>query len=112
MAGLRPTVCDSAEAYLFERTGKAAKTHWGLRSEFSRLARSEQRIDREYLTFLAEAYEYKSIADCGVGSTLPATTAEDARSAIDSAGGSSTALPRFPLLKPAPSESVAGYNFE
>jgi uncharacterized protein (UPF0332 family) len=61
------------------------KTHRGLRSEFSRLARSEPRIGREYLTFLAEAYEHKSIADYGVGSTSAPITAEDASSAIDTA---------------------------
>ena len=44
----------AAEAYLFERTGKAAKTHRGLRSEFGRLARNDPGIDREFLTFLAE----------------------------------------------------------
>jgi uncharacterized protein (UPF0332 family) len=76
----------AAGAYIFERTGRTVKTHRGLRSEFSRLARSEPRIGREYLTFLAEAYEYKSIADYGVGSTSPLITAEDARSAIDTAG--------------------------
>src|SRR5271169_1052474 len=75
----------AAEAYIFERTGKPAKTHRGLRSEFSRLARSEPRIGREYLTFLAQAYEYKSIADYSVGSTSPPITAEDARSTIDTA---------------------------
>lgn len=75
----------AAEAYIFERTGKSTKTHRGLRSEFSRLARGEPRIDREYLTFLAEAYEYKSIADYGVGSAAPPITAEDASSAIDAA---------------------------
>jgi len=75
----------AAEAYIFERTGKTAKTHRGLRSEFSRLARGEPRIDREYLTFLAQAYEYKSIADYGVGSTSSPITAEDARSATDTA---------------------------
>jgi uncharacterized protein (UPF0332 family) len=40
----------AAAAYIFEYTGKTAKTHRGLRSEFSRLARSEPRISREYLT--------------------------------------------------------------
>jgi uncharacterized protein (UPF0332 family) len=73
----------AAEAYLFERTGKAAKTHRGLR-EFGRLARGDPRIGREFLTFLAEAYEYKSIADYGIGS--PSITSEDARPAIDTAG--------------------------
>src|ERR1700738_583081 len=42
------------------------------------------RIGREFLTFLAEAYEYKSIADYGIGS--PSITDEDARLAIDAAG--------------------------
>ena len=74
----------AAEAYLFERTGKAAKTHRGLPSEFGRLARGDPRIGREFLTFLAEAYEYKSIADYGIGS--PSITGEDARLAIDTAG--------------------------
>jgi uncharacterized protein (UPF0332 family) len=68
----------AAEAYLFERTGKAARTHRGLRSEFGRLARGDPRIGREFLTFLAEAYEY------GIGS--PSITGEDARLAIDTAG--------------------------
>jgi uncharacterized protein (UPF0332 family) len=71
----------AVEAYLFERTGKPAKTHRGLRSEFSRLAR----IDREFLIFLTEAYEYKSIADYGVGPISHSITAEGARSAIDTA---------------------------
>ena len=56
-----------------------------MRSDFSRLARSEPRIGREFLTFLAEAYEYKSIADYSVGSASPPITADDARSAIDTA---------------------------
>jgi uncharacterized protein (UPF0332 family) len=76
----------AAEAYIFERTGKTAKTHRGLRSEFGRLARSEPRIDRQYLTFLAKAYEFKSIADYGVGFPVPPITAEDARSVLDTAG--------------------------
>lgn len=75
----------AVEAYLFERTGKPAKTHRGLRSEFSRLARNDPRIDREFLIFLTEAYEYKSIADYGVGPISHSITAEGARSAIDTA---------------------------
>ena len=75
----------AAEAYIFERTDKTVKTHRGLRSEFSRLARSEPRIDREFLTFLAQAYEFKSIADYGVGSTVPPITADEAQAAIDTA---------------------------
>jgi uncharacterized protein (UPF0332 family) len=53
----------AAGAYIFERTGRTAKRHRGLRSEFARLARSEPRIGRGYLTFLAEAYEYKGASE-------------------------------------------------
>ena len=75
----------AAEAYIFECTDKTVKTHRGLRTEFSRLARSEPRIDRKFLTFLVQAYEYKSIADYGVGSTVPPITAADAQESIDTA---------------------------
>jgi uncharacterized protein (UPF0332 family) len=49
----------AAEAYIFERTGKAAKTHRGVRGQFSRLAQ-EASIEREFLTFLAKGYELKT----------------------------------------------------
>jgi uncharacterized protein (UPF0332 family) len=75
----------AVEAYLFDRTGKPAKTHRGLRNEFGRRARNDPRIDQEFLTLLAEAYEYKSIADYGVGPLSHSVTAEGARSAIDTA---------------------------
>jgi uncharacterized protein (UPF0332 family) len=60
-------VYHAAEAYIFERTGKAAKTHRGVRSQFNRLARQEPGIEREFLTFLAEGYEFKTTADYGIG---------------------------------------------
>jgi uncharacterized protein (UPF0332 family) len=68
----------AAEAYIFEHTDKTVKTHRGLRAMFSRLARDEPRIAPEYLTFLARAYELKSIADYRVGPTARAISAEDA----------------------------------
>ena len=39
-------VFHAAETYIFEQTGKVAKTHRGVRSEFSRLAIAEPRIPR------------------------------------------------------------------
>lgn len=42
----------AAEAYIFEHTGKVACTHRGVRSEFTRLTRSEPRIRRETAHFL------------------------------------------------------------
>jgi uncharacterized protein (UPF0332 family) len=60
------------------------KTHRGLRTTFSRLARNEPRIAPEYLTFLARAYELKSIADYSVGPAARPIT-DDAARAIETA---------------------------
>ena len=71
-----------AEAYIFECTGKAAKTHRGVKSQFNRLARQETRIGRDLLTFLEEGYQFKAIADYGVGPAIDTVSAGDAASAI------------------------------
>jgi uncharacterized protein (UPF0332 family) len=60
----------AAEAYIFERTGKAAKTHRGVRSQLNRLMRPEPGINRRLLAFLAEGYEFKTIADYGIGPSI------------------------------------------
>jgi uncharacterized protein (UPF0332 family) len=41
----------AAMAYVLEKTGKAAKTHSGLRSEFARLAGTEPRVDPPLVVF-------------------------------------------------------------
>ena len=46
----------AAQAFIVERTGKIAKTHSGVRSEFARLAKDTPRIDKTLPTFLAQAY--------------------------------------------------------
>lgn len=74
----------AAEAYIYSRTGKAAKTHSGLRAEFARLAKDEPRIARELVTFLAKAYELKSVADYGMNSAAKITN-NDATAAIETA---------------------------
>jgi uncharacterized protein (UPF0332 family) len=76
----------AAEAYIFEQTGKAAKTHRGVRAQFSRLARHEGRIDTAMLTFLGEGYQLKAVADYGVGQAIDAISSADAASAIVTAG--------------------------
>jgi uncharacterized protein (UPF0332 family) len=60
-------VFHAAEAFIIERTGKIAKSHGGVRSEFSRLAKDEPQVDQNFSTFLAQAYKYKEIGDYGVG---------------------------------------------
>jgi uncharacterized protein (UPF0332 family) len=78
-------VFHAAEAYIFECTGKAAKTHRGVGSQFNRLAQHEPRVSRDLLTFVDEGYQFKAIADYGIGSAIDAISADDATSAIDTA---------------------------
>lgn len=70
----------AAQAYIFERTGKVSKTHHGVQTEFFRLTKEDPRADQELRRFLSRSYEYKSIADYGMGSeaVTSATEAADA----------------------------------
>ena len=58
----------AAQALIFARTSKIARTHSGVRSEFARLAKLEAGLDRDLSAFLAQAYNLKSIADYAIGS--------------------------------------------
>jgi len=60
-------VFHAAQAFIFERTAKAAKTHQGVQSEFHRLARNEPRIDPAFPPFLNRAYNLKTVADYETG---------------------------------------------
>ena len=75
----------AAEAYIFEQTGRAAKTHRGVRNQFGRLARDEPRIPRELVAILREGYELKTTSDYGIGYAAQTISAADANSAIDTA---------------------------
>ena len=70
----------AAEAFIIERTGKVAKSHSGVRSEFGRLAKDTPALDKTYSTFLAKAYSYKEIGDYRVdqGAVVTDTEANDA----------------------------------
>jgi len=70
----------AATAYVVEQTGKAPKTHTGLRGEFARIARLEERIDPTFVRFLGRAYILKSAADYGVdpGSAISLDQASEA----------------------------------
>lgn len=78
-----PAVFHAAEAYIFEKTGRAAKTHRGVRTQFGRLALSEPRIAREFVSFLGEGYELKTTGDYGIGSAAQTISSAEARAAID-----------------------------
>ena len=69
----------AAEGLIFERAGKVAKTHSGVRSEFARLAKQSPQIDKAFAAFLAEAYKFKEISDYSVDQNQSVTTAEAVR---------------------------------
>lgn len=75
----------AAQALILARTGKVAKTHQGVQSEFARLVKAEPGIDRSLSTFLARSYKLKSVADYDVGGDA-IVTATEAAAAIDTAG--------------------------
>lgn len=56
----------AAQALIFERTGKIAKTHKGVHSEFARLAAAAQEFD-SLPAFLLRAYNLKAVADYETG---------------------------------------------
>jgi uncharacterized protein (UPF0332 family) len=66
----------AAQALLFERTARTAKSHSGLRAAFAQLAKDDTRIDRTLTRFLARAYKSKEISDYGVGPEAVVSSAE------------------------------------
>ena len=70
----------AAEALISERTGKIAKTHEGVNSQFNLLTKGDARVDTELRRFLPQAYNLKAVADyeAGPGSVVPRDRAEAA----------------------------------
>jgi uncharacterized protein (UPF0332 family) len=62
LAGYHP-----AQALIYDRTGREAKTHKGVHSQFNGLVRSDPSFDDELRRFLAQAYDLKAIADYEFG---------------------------------------------
>lgn len=75
----------AAQALIFERTEKVAKTHRGAHSEFARLTKDEPMVRQSFRAFLAQAYNLKAVADYETGpdSLVPM---ERAAAAIETAG--------------------------
>ncbi len=70
----------AAQALISERTGKIAKTHEGVNSQFNLLTKGDGRVDAELRRFLSQAYNLKAVADyeAGPGSVVPRDRAEAA----------------------------------
>ncbi len=75
----------AAQALIFDRTGKAAKSHQGVHAEFNRLAKEEKRIDRDVRRFLPQAYNLKAVADYEMGPDA-VVPLERAAAAVERAG--------------------------
>lgn len=69
----------AAQALIFERVGRALKTHSGVQTEFYRLIKNDLRFDESLRAFLSRAYNLKAIADYETGpdSEIPRERAED-----------------------------------
>jgi len=57
----------AAQALIFERTNRAAKTHGGVHEQFLRLVEDESRVDPDLRRFLSRGYKLKAIADYETG---------------------------------------------
>ncbi len=70
----------AAQALIFERTGRAVKTHRGAQAEFLRLTHGDPRLDPSLRVFLSQGYNLKAIADyeTGPGAEVPPERAEAA----------------------------------
>ena len=73
-----------AQAYNFERTGRTSKSHHGVQTEFFRLSRNDVRAGRELRRFLSQSFEFKSVADYGIGPDA-VTSASQAADAVATA---------------------------
>ena len=58
----------AAQALICERTGKVAKTHRGVQSEFFRLTKDDPHFTPDKRIFLSQAYNFKATADYETGS--------------------------------------------
>jgi uncharacterized protein (UPF0332 family) len=69
-----------AEAVICEATGRVAKTHRGVQSEFGRLTREQTGAGRDLREYLAKAYSFKTVADydTDVGSEIDEAEARNA----------------------------------
>ena len=57
----------AAQAFIFERTGKIAKSHKGVHTEFARLVKDRSELDRSLAASLQRAYNLKAVADYETG---------------------------------------------
>jgi len=75
----------AAQALIFERSNRVAKTHRGVHGQFLKLVTNEPRVDVDLRRFLSEAYKLKAIADYETGPDA-VVPLEQAATAVETAG--------------------------
>jgi len=86
-------VFHAAQALIYERTGREAKTHRGVHVQFARLTKDDAHFDTALRRFLAQAYDLKTLADYATGpeAAVPldraAATLASARRFVDVVAG-------------------------
>jgi uncharacterized protein (UPF0332 family) len=75
----------AAQALIFERTNRVAKTHREVHAQFLKLVADEPRVDVELRRFLSEGYKLKAIADYETGPDA-VVPLEQAAMAVETAG--------------------------
>ena len=76
-ATLTLTAFHGAQALIFMRTGKVAKTHRGVHGQFAKLAATDLQLGGLH-RFLSHAYNLKAVADYAVGPDADVPLAEAA----------------------------------
>ena len=74
----------AAQALIYERTGREAKTHRGVHRQFALLSKDEASLSADLRRFLAQAYDLKATADYATGPEA-VVPLDRAASAIDTA---------------------------
>jgi uncharacterized protein (UPF0332 family) len=70
----------AAQALIFEREGRALKTHHGVQSEFAKLLKDDPSVQSDLRGFVSRSYGFKTIADYDPHTSVPPTP-EDIRAA-------------------------------
>jgi uncharacterized protein (UPF0332 family) len=82
----------AAQAVVFERTGKATKSHRGVQSEFLRLTKDDPCFTAHQRIFRSQAYTFKAVADCEI--SFAKLSADQAAAALERGRGFMNAVRR------------------
>lgn len=91
----------AAQALIFERTAKVAKTHKGVATQFHKLAKAEPMLPPDFAGQLSAAYYFKAAADYDIG-TAPPVTAVQAGDAIATAENFVSVISQLLEATPSP----------